>query len=120
MQHCLYAVAAEQLLRQDGKDANARVTMAGYLFPTEKGTREGKGGIIRRAQDRPSVWRAAIDRVFNLVGNGNFPVTEEGGCKFCDFEDVCGGNAARARLALKLNDETNEGLQDWTALSQMD
>ena len=120
LQHCLYAVAAEQLLRQDGKDANARVTMAGYLFPTEKGTREGKGGIIRRAQDRPSVWRAAIDRVFNLVGNGNFPVTEEGGCKFCDFEDVCGGNAARARLALKLNDETNEGLQDWTALSQMD
>ena len=36
----------------------------------------------------------ALSRLFDLAGAGLFPhATSKGGCKFCDFEAVCGGAA---------------------------
>jgi len=120
VQHSLYAVAAEEILKKSGKDKNTKVTKSGYILPTEKGTREGKGGIFERQTDKKEVWQNAVNKVLDLVGKGNFIATTKDACKFCDYVEVCGGEDARNRMKIKLDNPANKEIQVWVDLKDME
>ena len=99
VQHALYAVAVEHVLRSQGTDPEARVITAGYLFPTEK----GEGRRINRMQNRRGDAAAVLATLFDLAGAGTFVAAEDGyGCEICDYAEVCGGGEAAEQTRLKL------------------
>jgi RecB family exonuclease len=91
IQHALYAVAAEDLLRREAKDRRARVTESGYSFPTRRG--EGRE-IMVRDFDRESLRRLLAD-MLDLVARGYFLAGPRAECERCDLSSVCGGAEGR-------------------------
>ncbi|HKD17951.1 MAG TPA: PD-(D/E)XK nuclease family protein, partial [Thermoanaerobaculia bacterium] len=86
-QPALYAMAFETLLKRSGREG--RVAISGYFFPGRK----GEGQRMSIAVDAAETGRA-LARLFDLAGAGFFPhATSKNGCKFCDFEAVCGDRA---------------------------
>ena len=112
VQHALYAMAAEEILRQSG-EKDPQVRWAGYYFPTERG--EGKR-ILRDQRDRHQV-RETLGHLFDLLREGVFPAAEDGNsCRYCDYREVCGQEKAvlRTKEVLKTNPE--DYLAPWRRL----
>lgn len=87
LQHALYALAAEKILRSK-HDKKARVVRSGYFFPGPKG--EGQR-IEPVKQNREEVYDVLSD-LFELLRNGVFPTSADSDqCGFCDYSDICGG-----------------------------
>jgi ATP-dependent helicase/nuclease subunit B len=86
-QPALYALALESLLARSGR--SGRVSQSGYFFPGRKG--EGQRMTIPvDAQETGNI----LAGLFDLAAAGLFPhATTKDGCKFCDFESICGGAA---------------------------
>lgn len=120
LQHALYAVAAEIMLKKsEGKDS--KVTSSGYLFPTEKGTKDGKGGIFPRPTDKKKIWQDAMGILLDFIGKGNFMVSpDEDACMFCDYGDVCGGAAAKENIEKKLGNHENQEILIWENLKEIE
>lgn len=118
IQHTLYAVAAEEILKKNGNDKNAKVVAAGYLFPTEKGTKDGQGGMFRRPVDSNDRWRAPLNLLLDVIASGTFIVNEKDVCKFCDYSDICGGETARGHMSAKLGNADNKALEVWKTLKK--
>jgi ATP-dependent helicase/nuclease subunit B len=102
VQHAIYARALEQMLRRRG--LSGRVVRSGYFFPTPK----GRGARIDRVT-REGELEHALNALFDVVARGTFPHAEEAACKWCEFQELCGGagEAARrmdAKLAANAND----------------
>ena len=116
IQHALYAVAAEVILRKSGKDNDPKVIAAGYIFPTEKGTKDGQGGIFPRPTDDKDRWRDALNKLLDIITTGTFIVNNEDVCKFCDYMDICGGKTARDIMSEKLKNPDNKALDAWKTL----
>jgi len=97
IQPALYALALEALLAAAGRPA--RVSRSGYFFPG----RRGEGQRLEVPLDRAET-RATLGGLFDLVAAGYFPhAVAEDDCRFCDFEEVCGGvRLASERAARKL------------------
>ena len=86
LQHALYAVAAETILRRD-HDPHARVVLGGYFFPTVR----GEGRRIARKVKR-ALLDEALEPLFHLLRSGIFPPSyDRRQCTYCDFVRVCGG-----------------------------
>ena len=119
LQHSLYAVAAEKILQVD--DKKAKVTISGYLLPTEKGTRDGKGGKFPKNTTLREKWQEAMNIIFDIVKAGAFMRSDcEDGCKFCDYAEVCGGDNSKIQIQLKLKQNTSKELQLWQKLKEYD
>jgi hypothetical protein len=74
-------------LKRSGR--KGRVSRSGYFFPGRKG--EGQRMTIPVDAAETGL---ALSRLFDLAGAGLFPhATSKTGCKFCEFEAVCGGSA---------------------------
>ncbi|MDW7762004.1 MAG: PD-(D/E)XK nuclease family protein [Acidobacteriota bacterium] len=121
IQHALYALAAETMLRASGEDPGAEVVQAGYIFPTEKGTKDGEDGVIARPTDDPERWRIALDRLLELIASGTFILNHDKKkdislCKYCDYPDICGGKAAREAMSRKSENPENIQFAPWKAL----
>jgi RecB family exonuclease len=97
IQHALYAMALEALLRRAG--IPARVSRSGYFFPGRK----GEGQRMSMNLD-PAGTREVLARLLDLLRSGAFPhAIDRDDCRYCDYEAVCGGAAAAVRRAkLKL------------------
>lgn len=120
LQHALYAVAAEKILRASGEDKDARVTKAGYLLSTEKGTRGGKGGIFARDTKKKELWQGALDTLLDLIAQGGFIMPDEPPCNFCDYTDICRNEKTREQFKKKLQNSENKLLDVWKALKDYD
>lgn len=116
IQHALYAVIAEEVLKKSGKDKDPKVTKSGYLFPTEKGTRDGAGGIFPRSTSDREKWQEPLGKLLDIIGNGTFIVGKEDACKFCDYSDICGGEKAQKQRASKEKNDINKELNEWKEL----
>jgi ATP-dependent helicase/nuclease subunit B len=93
-QPALYALAVESLLQRRGRAGS--VSRSGYFFPGRKG--EGQRMTIPLDAEETGT---TLARLFDLTAAGLFPhATTKDGCKFCDFESICGG-AADASAASK-------------------
>jgi RecB family exonuclease len=94
-QPALYAMAFETLLKRSGREG--RVARSGYFFPGRK----GEGQRMTIPVDAAETGRA-LTRLFDLAGAGFFPhASSKDGCKFCDFEAVCGGRADASETSLR-------------------
>jgi ATP-dependent helicase/nuclease subunit B len=110
LQHALYGLAADQLLRQI--DRKARVEAGSYDYPTARG-----GGETKHIA-RPSAH--AIEQVlgalFETVRAGAFtrsPDDEE--CRFCLFGRACGA-ATKEQVKAKLENADNTTLEAFRTL----
>jgi ATP-dependent helicase/nuclease subunit B len=87
LQHALYAVATEIMLRRKS-DKKAKVVRAGYFFPSPKG--EGLR-IERNQSDREELYEVLGD-LFELLGAGVFPTSsDKESCGICPYDTICGG-----------------------------
>lgn len=109
LQHALYALVAEEILRQSGYD-KASVTVAGYLFPTEK----GEGQIIRRDRSGRECFTELLGVLFDTLAEGLFVANNSGKCPFCSYRIVC-----RSPLAVERLKEKQE-LSVWKELSRFE
>jgi ATP-dependent helicase/nuclease subunit B len=94
LQHALYRRAAARLLERSGV-AEPRVS-SGYFLTTRKGRMQRF-----EMEARDADVDATLDDLFSLVASASFPhTTDEGDCRFCAFQVICGDvevTAARAR-----------------------
>jgi len=103
LQHALYALAVEEVLRDEGRRVPARVAESGYLFPTWRG--EGHEIMIRDF-DR-AVLRRLLNDLLDILALGYFvPVATEP-CSYCDFTAICGEGYAKD---VRNKEEDNPGI----------
>ena len=97
IQHALYAVAAEILLRRQ-QDKRAKVIRAGYFFPSPK----GEGLRIKKEQINRNELYEILDDLFDLLKSGVFPGTyDKANCRFCDYVKICGGAEVAVRRTVE-------------------
>jgi ATP-dependent helicase/nuclease subunit B len=100
LQHALYAIAGEQVLKKLKIDALPVVTESGYYFPTRK----GEGNKIMREVKRRA-FKDLVAEIITILENGHFvanPGLGDAECEdFCDYAPVCGGAAAKERAKRK-------------------
>jgi len=99
LQHALYAMAAEALLRK-GSDKKAKVVRAGYFFPGHK----GEGARIEKSQLQREELYEVLEDLFALLQKGVFPsARHKDDCGFCEYGSICGGpDVAVQRCTTKL------------------
>ena len=115
LQHVIYTRALNEMLRRRG--IRGKVECSGYYFPT------GKGGGARIARDcAPGELEHALGQLFDVIGNGWFPVPNDGKCAFCEFRDLCGDDEAAAeRMARKQQANANDpAVQAWRRLQEVE
>jgi ATP-dependent helicase/nuclease subunit B len=103
LQHALYAVAAEILLRRK-QDKKAKVVRSGYFFPSPK----GEGLRIGKAQLNRDELYEILEDLFELLKTGVFPATyDKDNCRFCDYINTCGGEKVAVKRTVRKmgNDE---------------
>jgi RecB family exonuclease len=109
LQHALYALVAAELLRV--QDPDARVS-GSYYFPTRRGRRERR---VRAASTQAGAAEVLRD-LFDLLKAGAFiHTTDEGDCRFCDFQSACGDKAVE-RAAAKVKHGANTVLDAYRKL----
>lgn len=100
IQHALYSIAAEKLLRKLLKDEKLSVTSAGYLFPTERET--GRCLIYGR---NDSQLTQLLDLLCDIISRGIFlPSYENDSCTYCEYTAIC-GESAKERAKLKFENQ---------------
>ena len=117
IQHILYAEAAVKILQS--VDKNAKVTRSGYILPTERGTKDGKGGILQKDVALKVKGQEALRIIFDIVKSGTFMrnVKNEG-CNLCDYSEICDGESSQNQIKQKLGNEKNTKLQLWIRLKE--
>lgn len=117
LQHALYAVAGESLLRAKLDNAS-KVTSGRYSFPSARGA--GQSRLIDRPPDR-HVGRV-VATVLDIAAAGAFmartDAKDKKACEYCDFSDMCGGLPVVAQAAAKLDNMSNKALQPWRRLQE--
>jgi ATP-dependent helicase/nuclease subunit B len=119
LQHALYTLAAEELLRSGG-DPGATVVGGRYDFPSVK----GGGQSLRIARPGPSTLASVLGEILGLISGGAFMASAHAknkeDCKFCDFSPLCGGEVAVTRAAVKLANDRNTALECYRRLQGED
>lgn len=104
LQPALYALAAEQILREEGFSDNPCVNESSYFFPTAKG--EGREIVIRDI-DRERL-RELLGILMDIIANGFFIASSEARCGFCDYYDICSDLPGRVKSKKDTNPEIYE------------
>lgn len=116
IQHALYAIAAEQILKGLVPGESPRVEVSGYYFPTER----GEGQRVARPQSNRGALSEAMKHLFDIMGSGIFIAADHGEkCAICDYPEVCGVESATAR-AKKLLDAGAPCLEPWRRLKEIE
>lgn len=85
LQHALYAIAFETIIKDKGICNSPNVSKSVYLFPTVKG--EGRA-VIRLREKRNDVYDV-LEKLLTIVEEGSFISCDEEHCKYCDYRVVC-------------------------------
>jgi ATP-dependent helicase/nuclease subunit B len=115
IQHAIYARAICAMLQQRGIEA--KVGQSGYYFPTPKGR--------ANRQARPcgdGELEHALNLLFDTVGRGFFPHPTEEACRYCDYEELCGGDRklAAEQMARKFAANSDHpAVRAWLALQEI-
>lgn len=91
LQHALYALAAEQWIKESGIDSEASVLESAYYFPTAKGI----GRETVRLQNKRGELARAVSGLLRSMEQGVFiPTSEPSRCRYCEYAAVCGDHAS--------------------------
>ncbi len=116
IQHALYAIAAESILR-DRLGGRPRVELSGYYFPT----RRGEGRRLARPQSDRSPVAGLMGRLFDLLAGGAFLATDDGeACAYCDYGEVCDQQRAVSRAKALVSNDTLSCLEPWRRLKDFE
>ncbi|HEY5561608.1 MAG TPA: PD-(D/E)XK nuclease family protein [Clostridiaceae bacterium] len=108
LQHALYSVALEQILRDKAICISPRVIEAGYIFPTLK----GKGGRYMRNQENRDEFYEILDMLLVHLEKGSFHMTNNlADCRYCDYKDICEREALERYIGDKIAD-IDESIND--------
>ncbi|NLH28549.1 MAG: PD-(D/E)XK nuclease family protein [Syntrophomonadaceae bacterium] len=115
IQHALYAVAAEEILKKLLPGRSPRVKFAGYLFPSVRG--EGKQ-VVRKVADRQKLVEL-LNTLLEIMEKGTFVASHEGSqCHYCDYQLVCGQDAAVKRAKVFFENTAVKRLDPWRRLQE--
>lgn len=104
LQHALYAVAAETVIKSSGQDDRPSVTRSGYILASEKGSSDGKGVVFYRDPGRKHIWQKALGTLLDIISMGGFiQAWDEQKCSFCEYFPVCFSRKADERWKSKKN-----------------
>jgi ATP-dependent helicase/nuclease subunit B len=110
IQHCLYARAAETILRS-GVDKKAKVVLSGYYFPTKK----GKADQFIKEQNRPQDVDKIVNLIFDVISKGIF-LHSSSGCFLCKDYGLCGD--IEEHYKRKTESHNDEGIELITTLNE--
>lgn len=118
IQHALYAVAAEQIIKGLSPKSSPRVEVSGYYFPTER----GEGLKIACPQANREKLSDLLNHLFDLLAGGIFIAADHGEkCGICDYTVVCGGESAVNRVKkLLAAPDSSSCLDPWRRLKEYD
>ncbi len=85
LQHVLYAVAAERIIKKVGLDSSPQVIQSGYYFPTQK----GEGNEILVGQFSRERLGELLKEILSILSTGNLVVNPDAECDYCDFTPIC-------------------------------
>lgn len=106
IQHAVYAIAAETLLRTLQKDKKLSVTLSGYLFPTEKET-----GRLLLYERNDTQLKQLLELLFDIIRTGIFiPSNEKDSCTYCDYMKIC-GESVKERTRLKFENTNSSEIE---------
>jgi hypothetical protein len=112
VQHALYAIAAEKLIR-DRLGGRPRVERSGYYFPSNKG---GGRRVERDESDRSKI-AALMAHLFDILHGGVFVAADDGeACSYCDYAEACDPERAVPRARALVADAANSVLDPWRRL----
>ncbi len=104
LQHALYALAAEIILKNTGRDKSAIVKRSGYFFPSEKET----GKRLTRYRNDKALGEI-LNSLCDSVKAGLFlPSDDTNSCTFCKYTGVCGGDVVAPAKSKMENPENTE------------
>ena len=104
IQHALYAIAAEKLVRNIEKDEKLSVTLSGYLFPTEK-----ESGRLEMYARNDTELMQLLDLLFEIIRRGIFiPSPDKDSCTYCDFTNICGESVKERSMQKFRNTDNSE------------
>ncbi len=107
IQHALYTLAAEQILKRQGIQ-NPVVSISGYYFPSDK----GEGQRFYRKRRKPDELFRVITLLCDLMAEGQFLAADStGDCTFCEYQQVCGYQLATRKVAGLIEDDNLTGLE---------
>ncbi len=101
IQHALYSLAAEKILKTLGKDPSPTVKEGAYYFPTRKG--EGRE-ITFPYFDRLE-FKSLLSELRDLLIRGDFVPHPDALCEYCDLAPLCGDASSRAKVKKNLGIE---------------
>jgi RecB family exonuclease len=115
IQHAIYAIAAEEILKALSPGTSPRVMIAGYLFPSKKG--EGRQ-VHRKVNERESLFKL-LNTMYEIIEKGTFVASHDNShCTYCDYAEVCNQDAAAQRA--KYIFEYAVRLDPWRRLQNYD
>jgi len=108
LQHVLYSLAAEDILKKTGVDASPKVVESGYYFPTRRG--EGKEVVVEEF-NREEL-KGLLGELLDILKRGHFIVGLDASCAYCDFLPICGDEAKDRAKAKKHSNPVEFGVAD--------
>ncbi len=114
MQHVLYAKAVEEILKKT--NPSAKVTKSGYVLPTEKGRKSGKGHLFIRDTSETERWQGALNIILDLISSGVFIVSDEENPPYLDDTDIYGDINTKLNIKVKIKNPENKVIGRWKEL----
>jgi len=108
LQHALYSLAAEEILKKTGVDASPKVVESGYYFPTRRG--EGKEVLVEEF-NREEL-KCLLCELLDILKRGHFIVGLDASCAYCDFLPICGDGAKDRAKAKRHSNPVEFGVVD--------
>ena len=108
LQHVLYALAAEEILKKTGVDARPKVIESGYYFPT----RRGEGKEVTVGEFNREELKGLLGELLDILKKGHFIVGLNVSCGYCDFLPICGDGAVDRAKAKKNSNPAEFGVVD--------
>ncbi len=108
LQHALYSLAAEEVLKKTGVDASPKVVESGYYFPT----RRGEGKEVKVEEFNREELKCLLSELLDILKKGYFIVGLDANCAYCDFLPICGDGAKDRAKAKKYSNPVEFGVVD--------
>jgi ATP-dependent helicase/nuclease subunit B len=115
VQHALYALAAEEILRQISPRKSAKVRFAGYIFPSRK----GEGWDVSHPVKNRELLVSLLNTACEVVESGTFVASHEASrCRYCEYATVCIPESAVQRAKNLVGNRIAVRLDPWRRLQE--
>lgn len=115
VQHALYALAAEEILKKISPGKIAKVESAGYIFPTRK----GEGRHVTHSAKNREMLVDLLNTAYEIVESGTFVTThDDSRCHYCEYATICTPERAVPRAKVLYNSRAAARMDPWRRLQE--